>query len=321
MSQQIEQWLERLDEILQYHSFESAEEAERWIREQAKERTVEEFLAECATPKAKLRALLQQAEAADDPQVAQRLFADAIAMAEQQMGVEIAAAKLDPELWAEEPASYYLHAMMGLGASCEMASEFSQAKVHYQQVLELDSSDPWQARTKLFSLAVMEGYLSEAEELLAQVPDDDSTQVCYHRALLQFLLAADEAEQRYQQSGDEEEASAWQDATANRLLEVALAQNPYVAKIMGHPRAFELTCPLEVEQGSPEEAVVIMFTTAHLWLSDFLAVSWMLAALKNHPSEDVTHHAAWQKVLDQIGGEPTDEERFAFLRSLEEMDL
>jgi hypothetical protein len=64
-----------------------------------------------------------------------------------------------------------------------------------------------------------------------------------------------------------------------------------------------------------------MFTTAHLWLSDFLALSWMLAALKNHPSEDVTHHAAWQKVLDQIGGEPTDEERFAFLRSLEEMDL
>jgi hypothetical protein len=137
----------------------------------------------------------------------------------------------------------------------------------------------------------------------------------------QFLLAADEAEQRYQQSGDVEEASAWQDATANRLLEVALAQNPYVAKIMGHPRAFELTGPLEVEQGSPEEAVVIMFTTAHLWLSDFLALSWMLAALKNHPSEDVTHHAAWQKVLDQIGGEPTDEERFAFLRSLEEMDL
>jgi tetratricopeptide (TPR) repeat protein len=321
MEQQIEKWLERLDEILQYHSFESADEAERWIREQAQGRTVEEFLAECATPKAKLRSLLQQAEIADDPQIAQRLFADAIEMAEHEIGEEIAAAKLDPDLWVEEPASFYLHAMMGMGASCEMASEFAQAKDYYQQVLELDSSDPWQARTKLFSLAVMEGYLSEAEQLLSQVPDDESTQVRYHRALLQFLLAADEAEQRYQQSGDVEEASAWQDATANQLLELALAQNSYVAKLMGHPRAFELTCPLEVEQGSPEEAIVIMFATAHLWLSDFLALSWMLAELKNHPSEEVTHHAAWQKVLDQIGGEPTDEERFAFLRSLEEMDL
>ena len=321
MSQQIEQWLERLDEILQYHSFESAEEAERWIREQAQNRTVEEFLAECAAPKAKIRMLVQQAEAADDPQVARGLFNDVMEMAEEQMGAEIAAAKLDPELWAEEPASFYLHAMMGLGASCEMLSEFGEAKYHYQKVLELDPSDPWQARTKLFSLAVMEGYLNEAEDLLSQVPDDDSTQVRYHRALLQFLLAADEAEQRYQQSGDVEEASAWQDARANKLLEVALAQNPYVAKLMGHPRAFELVCPHEVEQGSPAEAIVIMFATAHLWLSDFLALSWLLAALKDHPTANVEHHQEWENVLKQIGGEPTDEERFAFLRSLEEMDL
>ena len=321
MEQQIEKWLERLDEILQYHSFESAEEAERWIREQANDRTVEEFLAECATPKAKLRNLLQQAEAADDPQLAKSLFADVIEIAEDQIGMEIAAAKLDPELWAEEPASFYLHAIMGLGVSCEMASQFAEAKVHYQQVLELDTSDPWQARTKLFSLAVMDGYLSEAAELLAQIPDDDSTQVRYHRALLQFLIAADEAEQRYQQSGDVEEASAWQDSKANKLLELAMAQNPYVAKLMGHPRSFELTCPNEVEQGSPAEAIVIMFATVHLWLSDFLALSWMLAAIKDGPTISATHDAAWQEVLSQIGGEPTDEERFAFLRSLEEMDL
>ena len=87
---------------------------------------------------------------------------------------------------------------------------------------------------------------------------------------------------------------------------------------MAHPRAFELDCPAEAAPGSPAEAIMILYASAHLWLSDFLALSWLLGGLKNHRSRTSEHEVEWQQVLLLLGGEATDEERLEYLRNLEE---
>jgi hypothetical protein len=89
---------------------------------------------------------------------------------------------------------------------------------------------------------------------------------------------------------------------------------------MAHPRAFELSCPQEAEQGSPDEAVQVMFASAHLWLSDFLALSWLISRAKHHAGDASVYDAEWEQLIQELGGEPSDEERFEYLRQLEELD-
>jgi hypothetical protein len=191
----------------------------------------------------------------------------------------------------------------------------------YLDVWESDPLDSLGCAEKLFSLCVIDGRLSDARAWLDRLVADDSTILCYHRALLRFLEAADMAEQRYQESGDVEAATSWQDETANSLLTKALQQNPYVARLMAHPQAFQLDCPQGSESRSPAEAITVMYACAHLWLSDFLALSWLIGTAKNISCDITGYECEWQQLLEKLGGEPSDEERFAYLRQLEEMDL
>jgi hypothetical protein len=167
----------------------------------------------------------------------------------------------------------------------------------------------------------MDGRLEEAQQWLPDETDDESASILYQRALLRFLVAADEAEQAYQESGDEAAAASWEDAQANQWLRKAIRTNPFAARLIGHPRAFDLEYPAEAAAGSPAEGVKILFSSAHLWLSDFLALAWMLGELKQSPALPEEFAAEWSVLLEKLGGEPSDEERFTFLRSLEEMDL
>lgn len=321
MSQPIEQWLKHLDAILEQHQFETAEEAETWLRQQSENLSIDEFFERCATPAMRLTLLWQQAEQASDPEIAQRTFQKAIDHAEKELASEIAAARHHPASWSESTAHPYLLSLFGRAATAEMLGNLDEAEHFYRTAIEADALDSLGCAEKLFSLCVIDGRLAEARDWLDRLATDDSALVSYHRALLRFLEAADEAEQLYQETGDVAAAESWQDATANALLQLALERNPFVARLMAHPQAFQLDCPQEAPPGSPAEAITVMYATAHLWLSDFLALTWLIGAAKNFALEDNEHFTSWQQVLNQLGGEPSDEERYAYLRQLEEMDL
>jgi tetratricopeptide (TPR) repeat protein len=312
----IEQWLKHLDAILEHYQFETMEEAEVWLREQSASRSVDEFFHECATPAMRLAFLRQQAEDAEDPALAHAAFEAAILHAESTLAEEIAAARANPDGWPESKAHPYLHALFGRAATAEMCGQFSEAELFYQQTLATDPLDSLGCAEKLFSLCVIDGRLADARQWLDRVTEE-STVVLYHRALLRFLEAADEAEQAYQRTGDLATASSWQDAQADALLSIALERNPYVARLMSHPRAFSLDCPHAYALGSADEAVAVMYASAHLWLSDLLALSWLLGASKKLSLTDED----WQSLLEKLGGEACDEERFAYLRQLEEIGL
>jgi len=318
MSDQIAEWLKRLDEILEHQQFESAEEAEAWIREHADNRSVDEFLADCAPPHTRIARVWQSAERAMNPAESVDRYREVLKLGQEFFASDIAAARHDPSLWQMEPARYHLHALFGLAACEEMQSQFDAAEEQYRAVLDLDPCDPLGAHEKIFGLCVMDGRLRDARTMLDAFSGESDSLHSYHRALLRFLEAADEAEQRYQQSGDIEAAASWHDDAANELLEKALDQNCHVARLMAHPRAFELDCPAEATPGSPAEAIMVLYASAHLWLSDFLALSWLLGGLKNHRSRTNDHEDEWQKILQLLGGEATDEERLEYLRNLEE---
>lgn len=318
MSDQIEEWLKRLDEILEHQQFETAAEAEAWIRGHADNRSVDEFLADCAPPHARIARVWKSAESAMNPAEAEDRYREVLRLGQEFFAADIAAARHDPALWQVEPARYHMQALFGLAACAEMQSQFDEAEEQYRAVLDLDPRDPLGAHEKIFGLCVMDGRLRDARTMLDAFAGASDSLHGYHRALLRFLEAADEAEQRYQQSGDIEAAASWHDNAANELLEKALDQNCHVARLMAHPRALELDCPAEAAPGSPAEAIMILYASAHLWLSDFLALSWLLGGLKNHRSRTSGHEVEWQQVLLLLGGEATDEERLEYLRNLEE---
>lgn len=318
MSDQIAEWLKRLDEILEHQQFESAEEAEAWIREQADNRSVDEFLADCAPPSTRIARVWQSAERAMNPVEAEDCYREVLRLGHEFFLSDIAAARLDPSLWQMEPARYHIQARFALAGCAEMQENFDEAEEHYRAVLDLDPHDPLGAHEKIFGLCVMDGRLRDARAMLDAFAGESDSLHSYHRALLRFLEAADEAEQHYQQSGDIEAAASWHDDAANELLEKALNQNCHVARLMAHPRAFELDCPIEATPGSPAESIIILYASAHLWLSDFLALSWLLGGLKNHRISSTEHEIEWQKILQFLGGEATDEERLDYLRNLEE---
>jgi tetratricopeptide (TPR) repeat protein len=321
MSQPIEQWLKHLDAILEQHQFETAEEAEAWLRQQSDNLSIDEFFERCATPAMRLTLLWQKAEQAEDPAEAHVAFQKAIDYAEQALALDIAEAQNDPNSWSNSAVHTYLLSLFGRAATAEMLGNLNEAEPFYLAVIEVDPVDSLGCAEKLFSLCVIDGRLAEARGWLDRLVDDDSTIISYHRALLRFLEAADEAEQHYQQTGDVAAAESWHDELANALLQLALEKNPYVARLMAHPQAFQLDCPQEYEPGSAAEAIAVMYATAHLWLSDFLALSWLIRGSKDFPLDGNDHFHSWQELLVQLGGEPSDEERFAYLRQLEEMDL
>jgi hypothetical protein len=321
MAEPIEQWLKRLDQILEHQQFETAAEAEEWMRKQAENRSVEEFLLENAPPAVRLQALWDEAEKSQDAAVASELYARGVALAEEEFADALEAARCDSSKWEDGPAALYLSCLFGWAASCEAMSDFAEAERLYSRVFAEAAGEPLGAGEKLFSLCVMDGRLEDASRWLPNECDDEAAEITYQRALLRFLVAADEAEQAYQASGDVEAASSWEDAQANEWLRKAIRSNPYAARLIGHPRAFDLEYPAEAAAGSPAEGVKILFSSAHLWLSDFLALAWMLGELKQSPALPEEFAAEWSVLLEKLGGEPSDEERFAFLRSLEEMDL
>ena len=321
MSQPIEQWLKHLDAILEQHQFETAEEAETWLRLQSENLSIDEFFERCATPAMRLTLLWQEAEQSEDPAEAHLAFQKAIDHAEHALAPDITAAKTDPSSWSDSAVHPYLLSLFGSAATAEMLGNLNEAENFYLSVIEADPLDSLGCAEKLFSLCVIDGRLAEARAWLDRLIDDDSTIIRYHRSLLRFLEAADEAEQLYQQTGDVAAAESWYDEPANALLQLALHRNPYVARLMAHPQAFQLDCPQDYEPGSPAEAIAVMYATAHLWLSDFLALSWLIGGSKDFPLEENSHFDSWQELLAQLGGEPSDEERFAYLRKLEEMDL
>lgn len=320
MAEPIEQWLKQLDAILEQHQFETAEEAEAWLLEQSKDRGIDEFFEQCGTPLMRLRLLWQRAERAQDPQTALSMYQEAIAHAESTLASEIQDERLNAVAWPESPMHPYLCCLFGSAGCREMLGQLDEAETMYHRVLDADPMDSLGVKEKLFSLCLTDGRLHEARYWLDRLNDVDSTILCYHRALLRFLEAADLAEQAYQETGDVDAARAWEDAEANHLLDLALRRNPYVAAIMAHPRAFALECPPQAGLGSPAEAVQVMFASAHLWLSDFLALHWLIGRSHHFSLQDPLHRGEWNRLLDELGGEPTDEERIAYLRQLEEMD-
>ncbi|MFY7818872.1 MAG: hypothetical protein ACOVRB_10970 [Akkermansiaceae bacterium] len=319
MAEPIEQWLKQLDAILEQHQFESAEEAEAWLLEQSKNRGIDEFFEQCGTPLMRLRLLWQRAELAQDPEKARSIYEEAIAHAETTLAKEIHDARIDEVVWQESPMYPYLCCLFGSAGCREMLGQLDEAETMYHRVLDADPMDSLGVKEKLFSLCLTDGRLYEARYWLDRLNDEHSTILCYHRALLRFLEAADLAEQAYQETGDVDAARAWEDAEANHLLDLALQHNPYVAAIMAHPRAFELECPQHAGMGSPAEAVQVMFASAHLWLSDFLALHWLIGRSHHFPLQDPLHGAEWDLLLEELGGETTDEERMDYLRQLEEM--
>ena len=114
MAHTVEQLMKYLDEILEHYGFETAAEAETWLKEQSDNRTLEEFLDQCATPSLRLLFTWQKAENELEPSVALELYQQAIDYAEEHLRAAIDAARQDPSSWAESKAQPYLCSLFGL---------------------------------------------------------------------------------------------------------------------------------------------------------------------------------------------------------------
>lgn len=321
MAHTVEQLMKYLDEILEHYGFETAAEAESWLKEQSENRTLEEFLDQCATPSLRLLFAWQKAENELDPEKALDLYQQAIDYAEGHLRVALEAAQNDPSTWTESKAQPYLCSLFGRAAMQEMLGQMEEAEKSYRQIFEADPLDSLGAVEKLFAIALIDGRLVDAREWLERLHDDQRVSLDYQRALLRFLESADQAEQEYQRTGDLDFASAWHDEKADVMLQRAILRNPFVPHLILHPRALEAPCPEEAEPGSPAEALQIMYATAHLWLSDLLVISWLMSHIE---SSDLQHHRfglEWQEMLDLIGGQPSQEEIQEYVRRLQELDL
>jgi tetratricopeptide (TPR) repeat protein len=326
----IQRWLKLLDQILESNQFETAQEAEAWLEKNSAGLSIEEFLRKFSPTDLSITHLdlansLSTAEKAETPEIARSILINAISDAHIELKIPIKNATSEQQLWFTDELFLLLKIHLALAATYEVDSMFDEAIDQYKEMILLNSADFLNARQRLFSLYIMLGHLADARIVANQFPENQSSETLYHLALLRFLEAADEAEQAHQQTGDDEAAASWKDEKAASLIHSAFQQNPFLPLLMGHPRSFDLECPSEASLGSPAEAIIIMYSQAHLWLSDFLAFSWLNSESKKfqikHTSWQQPFDDEWKSLIELLGGELTDAERIEFLQSLEELDL
>ncbi len=318
MSESIESWLRQLDAICEAQGFETAEEAQAWLKEMSEGCSIEDFFDQHSPSASHLLAILNAAEQQQSPETALPLYERAVRIGERFFAQSIIAPDaLSPE--ADAPPSslhLYIAALAGLAACQEWTMQAESAVLTYQKMLHADPQDQAGAFDKLFCLLVTQGRIAEAREFLESCQRRDSF-FLYNKALIAILEASDAIAWNEAQ-GDAAEPLSTSTSPDAPSLDQALRANRYLPHILTHPRSMQIECTEEPQPGSPAEALSIAQTSAHLWLGDWAALDALIRQAPRFPISHGGFEQEWQRLLVAMGGDVSSQERLDYLHAIEE---
>ena len=317
MSHSIETWLRQLDVICAEQGFESAVEAEAWLKSMSEGLDIEEFFDQHSPAESHLKGLLYAAEQVETPEEAIKIYERAIRVGERFFASAIIDCEGADVAWEESPLHLYTMALMGLAACQEWLMQGEAAELTYRKILRADPLDHSGAFDKLFCLLVARGLVADARELHENRLRNDAFAL-YQKGILAILECTDMREMKLAQGEEIDEMDESEILRpAMHALDQALRANRYVPSILTHPQGMSLEWKQAATSGSPSEAVIIAHTMAHLWLGDWLALQMLLQQATRFPLSHGGHEEEWQSLLNQLGGEPTSEDKIAYLQSIE----
>lgn len=158
--------------------------------------------------------------------------------------------------WLAIETRPYMRARFALAESLVDIGLLREAAHHYLRLLELNAHDNQGARHRLAEILLELGELRDLADLLDRFSDESFPVFFqYTRALLAFRL------------GEREQA--------NRELDTALVQNPYIPDFLWGDRTLPDPLPTHYELGSLEEAAVYVAGTQGAWLNTPGALRWL----------------------------------------------
>jgi hypothetical protein len=194
-----------------------------------------------------------------DVEVALDLSKRAVHAAELAVGPD-ALERMAGQSWGEPATRSYLVAMHGLVDVLLELDREEEAVVHMETMLRLNPGDDMGVRYALLGYHLDQFELSPARALLAAFPDETSTTWLYSRLLLAY---------RDEMQGD---------AETQRLVEAAVAANPYVPGMLLETEPDALIDDLaDIEPGSPAEAASYAASFSEAWASTPGASPWLRA--------------------------------------------
>jgi tetratricopeptide (TPR) repeat protein len=150
----------------------------------------------------------------------------------------------------------YMRARKGLAGCLYEMGRYDEAIAHFKEMLRLNPNDNQGNRDLLAACYLAASRNSDALELLNKYPEGITANWNYTHALLQFRL-----------HGISEEA--------NEALQVAVANNPHVAKYLRGLKRMPREKPSHYGIGSIEEAVVYTELYSKCWKSTPGALDWL----------------------------------------------
>lgn len=317
MSQSIETWLRQLDAICTEQGFESAAEAEAWLKSMSEGLDIDEFFDQHAPAESHLKGLLHAAEQVETPEEAIGIYERAVRVGERFFASSIIDCERTDVAWEESPLHLYTMALMGLAACQEWLIQGEAAVLTYRKILRADPLDHSGAFDKLFCLLIAQGLVADARELHSNGLRCDAFAL-YQKAMLAILEFADTREMKLAEGIEMNEADENEILRpVMQALDQALRANRYVPWILTHPQGMTLEWKQTATSGSPSEALTIAHSMAHLWLGDWLALEILLQQATRFPLSHGGHEEEWNTMLTALGGEPTSEEKRAYLEAIE----
>jgi hypothetical protein len=314
--------LEQLDAICEEQGFETADEAQAWLKEMSQGCSIEEFFDQHSPSASHLLAILHAAEQQQSPESALPLYERAARVGERFFSRSIITPDAQSSVPDERSSSLQLYtaALAGLAACQEWTLQAEPAALTYRKMLHADPQDQAGAFDKLFCLLVTQGRIAEASEFLEAHPRPGSF-FLYNKALLAILEASDaHAWNEANEHRPEEESLSGSAPCVTPALDQALRANRYLPHILTHPRSMHMECVDELQPGSPAEALAIAQTCAHLWLGDWAALEALIVHAPRFPISHGGYNDEWQRLLHTMGGDVSQEERLAYLQAIEEQN-
>ncbi len=180
-----------------------------------------------------------------------------------ERGVEAGKRALGPEIFEEDAGHFwgimetrpYMRARAGLATSLWHLGKKDEATEHYIDMLRLNPGDNQGLRYTAATCLFVQRNYEALGELLNQY-DERSAMWLFHLALFQFLKTGDGPD-------------------AERCLNEALKQNPFVPLYLLGQRRWPRRMPAHYGIGDENEAMICTFECIEAWLSVNGALEWL----------------------------------------------
>jgi len=153
----------------------------------------------------------------------------------------------------------YMRAREGLGRLLGELGKYDEAQAHYRAMLELNPSDNQGIRYLLTSLLLKLDRNQETLDLLNQFKEDGTANALYSRALVEFRVGGGSK-------------------AAEKALQEALQQNPFVPDYLGRKKRLPTRLPRYMGFGNEDEAIHYAAEHRQYWAKTQGALDWLKRA-------------------------------------------